>query len=232
MTTDSVPIGGDPRRLLSDARALARRVRLDQRLTWVALLVLAVTTLVAIPFDVVGMWVRCHPDGSCEFARNGMLFYWIPALPIAYAVIAVSYLRAARARGLGTHIRPYAITGAVTTVVLPAAWVGLRLYLAHHAVPEGPLPYWWFALDRLVMPWSMIGIALLVLAWLERNVALLLFTVVYLALVVLVLPLNTGYGPPQWGLRWNYALPQLAVAAVLLLGAAGFRAAARRRRQP
>ena len=34
MTTDSVPAGGDPRRLLSDVRTLAHRVRLDQRVTW------------------------------------------------------------------------------------------------------------------------------------------------------------------------------------------------------
>jgi hypothetical protein len=85
-------------------------------------------------------------------------------------------------------------------------------------------------LDRLVMPWGMIGVALLVLAWLERNVALLLFTVVYLALVLLVLPMDSGFGPPHWGVRTEMAVPQLISGAVLLLGAMGFRAA--RRGQP
>jgi hypothetical protein len=230
MTTESVPAGGDPRRLLSDVRALAHRVRLDQRMTWAALLVLAAVTLVAIPFDWFGMTVHCHPDGGCEFARRGMLYYWPPATLLAYAVIALLYVRAARARGLGARVLPYAITGAVTTVVFPAAWLAVQLYLSSHPVPQGPLPYWGFVLDRLVMPWAMIGVTLLVLAWLERNVALLLFTLAYLALVLLALPLNIGIGPPHWGLRAQFALPQLIVGVVLLLGAFGFRAARRRSR--
>lgn len=39
MTTETIADAGDPRRLLSDVRALAHRVRLDQRVTWAALLV-------------------------------------------------------------------------------------------------------------------------------------------------------------------------------------------------
>ncbi|MEV4760816.1 hypothetical protein AB0J86_37725 [Micromonospora sp. NPDC049559] len=230
MTTDSVPAGGDPRRLLSDVRFLAHRVRLDQRLTWVALLVLAAVTLAGIPFDWLGMRVDCLPDGGCQFARRGMLYYWPPALPLAYAAIAVCYVRAARARGLGARVLPYAITGAATTVVFPAAWLAVALYLSEHPVPDHPLPYWGLVLDRLVMPWGMIGVALLVLAWLERNVALLLFTLAYLAMVLLVLPMNTGFGPFQWGLRAEMALPQLVSGALLLLGAIGFRLADRRHR--
>ena len=230
MTTESVPAGGDPRRLLSDIRALAHRVRLDQRMTWAALLVLAAVTLVGIPFDWFGLRESCHPDGSCEFARQGMLYYWPAAMLLAYAAIAFCYVRAARARGVGTRVLPYAITGAVTTVVFPAAWFAMRIYLSSHPVPQGPLPYWWFVLDRLVMPWGMIGIALLVLAWLERNLGLLLFTLAYLAMVLLVLPLNIGIGPPQWGLRTQFALPQLIVGVMLLLGAVGFRAGRRRNR--
>jgi hypothetical protein len=84
-------------------------------------------------------------------------------------------------------------------------------------VPEGPLPYWWFVLDRLVTPWGMIGVALLVLAWLERTVALLLFTLAYLALVLLVLPFDIGIGPPMWEIRAQFAVPQLIVGVVLLL---------------
>lgn len=199
-------------------------------MTWAALLVLAAVTLVAIPFDWLGMRVDCGPDGGCVFARRGMLYYWPPAMLVAYAAIAYCYVRAARARGLGTRVAPYVITGAVTTVVFPAAWFGMSAYLAAHPVPEGPLPYWWFALDRLVMPWAMIGVALLVLAWLERNVALLAFALGYLVLVVLVLPLNVGVGPHHWGIRAQFAVPQLIVGVVLLLGAAGFRAALRRHR--
>jgi hypothetical protein len=229
MTTDSMAAGDDPRRLLADVRALAHRVRADQRMTWAALLVLGAMTLVAIPFDWFGMWVNCLPDGSCQFARRGLLYYWPAAMPVAYAVIAVIYVRAARARGVGARVLPYAITGAVTTVVFPAAWLAVYLYFRSHPYPDAPLPYWYFVLDRLVMPWGMIGVALLVLAWLERNTGLLLFTAGYLALVLLVLPMNFGFGPPHFGIRTGMALPQLIAGIVLLLGAAGFARAGRRR---
>ena len=229
MTTDSVPAAGDPRQLLSDARDLARRVRLDQRMTWTALLVLAAITFAAIPFDWFGMRVHCTFD-RCEFARRGMLYYWPPALLLAYTVIAVWYLRAARARGLGARVLPYAITGAATTVVFPAAWAAMSVYLSSHPVPDHPLPFWWFVLDRLVMPWGTIGLALLVLAWLERNVPLVLFTLGYLVMVLLVLPMDAGWGPPHWGIRLNMALPLLVSGLLLLLGVIGFATARRRHR--
>jgi hypothetical protein len=229
MTTDSMSADGDPRRLLADVRALAHRVRVDQRMTWAALLVLGAMTLLAIPFDWFGMQVHCQPDDSCTFARRGMLYYWPPAMVLAYAIIALCYLRAARARGLGARVLPYAITGAVTTVVFPAAWLAVNLYFQNHPYPDGPLPYWHFVLNRLVMPWGMIGVALLVLAWLERNRVLLLFTVGYLALVLLVLPMDFGFGPPHFGIRAGMTAPQLMAGVVLLLGAAGFARAGRRR---
>jgi hypothetical protein len=225
MTTESVPAGGDPRRLLADVRGLAHRVRLDQRLTWAALLVLGVVTLIGIPFDWFAMKVHCLPDGSCEFARRGVLFYWPPALLLAYAVIAVSYVRSARARGLGARVLPYAITGAVLTLLFTAAWVAAALYFPDHPVR---FPSWVLVLDRLIAPWGIIGVALLVLARIERNVALLLFTVGYLA-VALTLPTNVGWGT-SWGLRASFAIPQVVCGLVLLLGAVGFAVARRRHR--
>lgn len=230
MTTESVP-AGDPRRLLADVRELTRRVRLDQRMTWAALTVLAIATFAAIPVDLIGMTVHCHPDGSCTFARTGMLYYWTWALPVAYAAIAVWYFRTARARGLGSRVSPYAITGAATTVVFPAAWIAIHVYFAHHPYPDPPLPYWYFVLDRLIMPWGTIGLALLLLAWLERNVALFVFTLGYMALVLLVLPTDFGYGPPHFGIRTGMALPQVIAGLVLALGAFGFARAQRRRPQ-
>ncbi|SCL24892.1 hypothetical protein GA0074692_1857 [Micromonospora pallida] len=205
-------------------------------MTWVALLVLGAVTLVGIPFDWLGMMVHCHPDTSCEFARRGVLFYWPPALLLAYTAIAVCYVRAARARGLGARALPYAIAGVATTVVFTAAWVAAALYfphhpLPHHPLPHHPLPYWGLILDRLVSPWSMIGIALVVLARIERNIGLLLFTLAYLALVLLVLPMNEGWGLAGWGLQARFAVPQVISGALLMLGAAGFFRAARRRQQ-
>ena len=69
MTSDSVPAGGDPRRLLADARDLARRVRLAQRVTWLPLLVLALVTFGAIPVYRFG-----HPVLSdCQTVGDGQV---------------------------------------------------------------------------------------------------------------------------------------------------------------
>ncbi|AGZ42896.1 hypothetical protein [Actinoplanes friuliensis] len=224
MTTDSVR-GDDPRRLLSDVQSLAHRVRLDQRLTWVALLVLGVVTLVGIPFDWFGIKLDCAPDGSCIFARRGVLYYWPPALLLAYGAIAVAYVRTTRARGVGARVLPYAITGAATTVVFTAAWIAAAVYFPDHPIE---FSQWVLLIDRLIAPWGTIGVALLVLARLERNVALLVFTLAYLVLVVLVLPMNDGLS--SGGIRAGFAIPQLIAAVALLLGAAGFALARRRQR--
>jgi hypothetical protein len=180
-------------------------------------------TLVGIPFDWFGLTVNCASDGGCVFARRGVLFYWPPALLVAYAAIVFSYGRAARARGLGTRVLPYAITGAVLTAVFTAAWVAAALYFPDHPVQ---LSSWVIVLDRLIAPWGIIGVALLVLARLERNVALLLFTLGYLA-VALTLPTNFGW-ETSWGIRAGFAIPQLICGVVLLLGATGFAVARRR----
>ncbi len=232
MTTDAVH-ADDPHRLLSEVRALTGRVRRDQRLTWLALLVLAAVTFMAIPFDWLLMTVRCD-DTGCSYGRRAMLFYWPPALLLAYAAIAVSYVRAARARGLGARVLPYAITGAVTAVVIAAAYTAAAAYFPDNPPFEGgPLPFWWIAVDRLIAPWGLLGLALLVLSRVERNVALLLFTLAYLVLVVLVLPTNFGWQMLGWPipslltgpdtmLRLGLALPQLVIGGALLAGGIGF----------
>ncbi|MFI5938202.1 hypothetical protein [Actinoplanes sp. NPDC051494] len=241
MTTDSLPAGDDPRRLLLDIRNLTGRVRRDQRLTYVALLVLAAVTFVAIPFDWLFMKVDCAGDG-CTFARRGMLYYWPPALLLAYGAIAVSYVRAARARGLGARVLPYTIAGAVTVVVFTAAYTAAAAYFpAHPPFGSGPLPFWWIVLDRLIAPWGLIGLALLVLARLERNVALLAFTLSYLVLVLLVLPTTDGMDLPGWAvpsfmsgantqLRLSMAPSQLIIGAALLVGGIAFSKAHRSQR--
>lgn len=236
MTTDSVPAGDDPRRLLFDIRALTAGVRRDQRLTHVPLYVLAAVTLLAIPFDWLFLAVTCD-DGGCAFARRGMLYYWPPALLLAYAAIAVAYVRSARARGLGARVLPYAITGAVTAVVFTAAYTAAAAYFpSHPPFGGGPMPYWWIVLDRLIAPWGLIGLALLVLARLERNVALLAFTVGYLVLVLLVLPTTEGMHLLGWGsgttmqVRLSWTPPQLIAGAALLAAGFAFARARRSRR--
>ncbi|RAO29734.1 hypothetical protein PSN13_04933 [Micromonospora saelicesensis] len=240
MTTDAVPPAGDPRRLLSDVRTLAHRVRLDQRVTWVALLVLAAVTFAAIPIDWYSLYADCGSasawindvDGSsmCHIRREGAMFYWPLALLLAYTAIAVYAVRVTRARGLGARVLPYALTGVALTVLFTAAWLLARLYLANHPVPTDPLPGWALLLDRLIAPAGTIGVALLVLARLERNVALLAFALGYLAVVLL--PINEIWHP-DWGYRGilgEFLPHQIINGVVLLLGAVGFAVARLRHR--
>lgn len=222
MTTESVPAGGDPRRLLSDVRALSRRVRLDQRVTWFALLVLAAVTLVAIPIDWLSIRAECADviaagGEACGVRRLAAHIYWPVALLVAYVGIALFAVRAARARGLGARVRPYVVTGVALTVVSVAAWLAVLAYLDGH--PPFTLPGWAVVLDRLVQPAGTIGVALLVLAWLERHLALALFATGYL--VVVLVPVDFGWHPgPEFLMAW--LAPQIINAVVLLLGAAGF----------
>ncbi|MEU4689683.1 hypothetical protein [Actinoplanes sp. NPDC023714] len=216
MTTES-------RRLLSDVRALTGRVRRDQRLTWAALLILTAVTFAAIPVDYVGMTVDCTGE-VCAFDRIGVLYYWPVALLLAYAAIALSYHRAARRRGLGTRVMPYAITGAVLTVLFVAAWATVRIYFDSH--PPVSFPWWVMVADRLVAPAGTIGVALLVLARLERNVALLVFTLGYLAVVLV--PIDFGW-QEHGSVRAEFVPQQVINGVVLALGAAGFALSDRKR---
>jgi hypothetical protein len=225
MTTDSVAAGGDPRRLLADSRRLAHRVRLAQRVTWFPLLVLAVVTFLAIPVQRYGPRVvnGCQTTGNtktCMIWFEAAVIYWPVALLLAYVAIAGCYLLVARARGLSTRVLPYVLTGVALAVLFTA--VGLTL----HFLLNPPLdpPPGFVRLFRLIEPAGAIGWALLVLAWLERHLALLLFTLGYL--VVVMVPINFGWGT-HWGSTWLFAPPLIIHGGVLLLGALGFALAQR-----
>ncbi len=228
MTTDSVPAGDDPGRLLADARHLAHRVRLHQRVTWFPLLVLAAVTFAAIPVARYGPregGCRAVAPGltMCEVYLKGLVVYWPLALTLAYVAIAAGYLRVARARGVGTRVRPYVLTGIALAVLLTALSVWNRM---HPPTMDFHEP-WYAPLGRLVEPAGAIGVALLVLAGLERHLALLLFALGYL-LIALVL-VYVG-GRPDWAPLWG-PLPQLSIdGAVLLVGGLGFLLVQRRGR--
>jgi hypothetical protein len=230
MTSEAVPVGGDPRRLLADARNLARRVRLAQRVTWLPLLVLALVTFGAIPAYLFGHRVvsNCQTvsDGQvCKVWLRDAQFYWWAATALAYAVIAGGYLRVARARGLGARVLPYVVTGVALIVLfaaVPPAWIFPDADARALVSPSAFVQF----LFRLLAPIGAIGLALLVLAWLERHVALLLFTLGYLA--VALVPINFGWGV-HWGGRWQFAPSLVISGGVLLLGSAGFALAQRLR---
>jgi hypothetical protein len=227
MTTDSVPAGADPRRLLADTRRLAHRVRLAQRVTWFPLLVLAAVTFVAIPVERYGPRdVHCQAiqDGTtCTFWLDGAVVYWPLALLLAYVAIAYCYVRVARARGLNTRVLPYVLTG----IVLAALFTAVGLTLHFLVKPPFDLSAIVIRLIRLLEPAGAIGLALLVLARLERHLALLLFTLGYL--VVVLVPIDFGWGT-HWGPVWGFAPPLVISGGVLLLGGLGFALAQRRGR--
>jgi hypothetical protein len=219
---------GDPQDALSRARDLVGRVRVAQRATWFPLLIFAVVTFASIPVERYGGYrtIACKTYSfppragglgeACVAYSKALFVYWPAALILAYVAIAAFYAHQARRRGVGTRVRPYVIAG----IVLAVAVTGAALWVAHLAVLslDGGLPAQQVSLAaRLVRPTLAIGLALLVLAWVERSLALLAFMLAYL--VILLAPITFG-----WVLigQWAFA-PQLAIpGSLLLLGAIGF----------
>ncbi len=219
MTHESASQADNPRELLAAVRDLTRQVRAAQRGTWFPLLVFAVITLAAIPVYRYAPHhlgpCRSGPRGTsfCAGYIPGALVYWPIALVLAYAAIAGFYVRHARRRGVGTHVRSYVVVGVVLAALLTAAglWRAVHpftpaLSVAVHLTPLG-----------LVSPAAAIGLALLVLAWAERSRALAVYGLVYLV-IVMVQSSRASHSLSPW-----YFLPQLLIPAVLLLaGSAGF----------
>jgi hypothetical protein len=224
----------DPRVELSRTRDLARRVRRSQRATWFPLVVFAVLTFLAVPVTRLGHQGPTHcrptphglPGQRVCLAHNSATFiYWPIALVLAYVVIAAFYARLSRARGVGTRVRPYVIAGVAIATALTAASVwaehrppllGQYDVLGWHVV--GADVY------RIIAPACAIGLGLLVLAAVERNLALLAVTVIYL--VFAIRPIDFGWSI-AYPSRWAF-LPHLVIAGcVLLVGAIGFAAVQR-----
>ena len=224
MTHETVPAADSPHELLRAVRDMTRQVRLAQRGTWFPLLVLAAINVAAIPVYRFAPRhlgpCRSGPGGTtvCAGVIPGVLVYWPIALVLAYAAIAAFYVRQSRRRGVGTPIRPYVVVGVVLAALLAAAsiWraVHPRMPLsdpAIHLTPPGLTVY------DLATPAVAIGLALLVLAWVERSTALIVYSLGYLVLVLA----NAARVIHSHSVWWF--LPQLLIpATLLLLGSAGF----------
>jgi len=227
-----MPSPDSPHELLESVRQLTRQVRAAQRGTWFPLGLLGALTLGAIPADRYGHYsATCqtfHTAGTsgrvCTVSDTWSFVYWAVAMTLAYAVIAYYYIRRSQARGVGTPVAPYIAAGIGIAIVVTAGatWAahhppGLRHdILGLHLDPQSGLTS---LLYRLAGPASAIGLALLVLSWVERNRALLAFSLFYLAIVLV--PVTFGWSitrPSPW-----FFLPHLVIAAtVLLLGSIGF----------
>lgn len=215
---------GDPQRLLAETRDLVRRVRLAQRGTSPALLVLSLTVMLAIPFYEYGHAVKGH----CEIGAGGRvmactrypslaLWYWPVALVMAYALIGWVLARRARSRGVGARVGPYVLGGIVLVAVatLITVWeLGHPLSLGDlgvvHLSPGSALAA---RLYRLVSPLGVIGLGLLVLARVERSRSLAGFSLGYLLAVAASTPTGLHGG--------RVFLPGLLVPGLVLLAGAG-----------
>jgi len=208
--------GDDPRQLLSGARELTRQVRRTQRATWFPLLVLAAVTFAAIPFRYapyrLGTCVATGLARVCTAYPPALLVYWPTALVLAYVVIAAFYIRRSQARGVGTRVRPYVVAG----IILALAMTGSLLWTLYHplAFTLGP-----GGLFSALHNYSFaIGLALVVLAWAERNGALLALALGYSAVVLVTATVGPVSGHGWLGFPVQLVIP----GSVLLLGGIGF----------
>jgi hypothetical protein len=219
----------DPEHELLRARFLARQVRRSQRATWFPLLVFGVLMLAALPVTFAGHIVhaKCVVVAGglpyqevCRGYNSATFIYWPIALVLAYVVIAAYFVRRSRAHGVGTRVTPYVLAGIAISIALTAAsvWAGRRPpsvrqhdVLGWHLQPD--------SLYRFIAPACAIGLALLVLAFVDRSPALLTVTVIYL--VIAVAPIDFGWTISTHS-DWAIAPHDVIPATVLLLASLGF----------
>jgi hypothetical protein len=240
MADEQVPVADTPRQLLSATHELTRRVRQAQRATWFPLVLLGLVVVAAVPvyrygsrLDISCVPVRGGAAERCLVTYGGWpaFIYWMGALVLAYAVIAGFYVLRARRRGVGARIRPYVLAGIAGLILVAVIWPVQQ----HLGSLQSQSNFQAALVVHGLNPLLAISLALFVLAWAERNGALLAFAVCYLAATLLAnysdVPrrLFEGLGwvaTPQW-----FFLPTLCLAGgVLLLGGAAFAVAERRRK--
>ena len=220
---------------LSTIRQLARHVRRAQRGTWFPLVLLGLVVVASAPVYRSARYpVTCDPalgarggvqiidEGACvQVVGWPVGVYWIIAFVLAYAAIAAYYVFRARRRGVGVRVLPYVGSGIAAGLVfgVTSAWsqqLGVAGYL-----PTGPVA-------AGLVPLISIGLALFVLARVERNWTLLVFATGYLVVALVVCRIGVRGPGLDPGPMWSF-LPGLVVAGgVLLLGGAGFALAERR----
>jgi hypothetical protein len=233
MADQTAGTAGAANDLLTASRDLTQRVRDAQRGTWFPLLLFAAVTFIAVIVDRLGyrhVTLTCRsieldgePGRVCSAYPTWTFIYWPIALTLSYVAIAWFSIRRARNRGIGTRIQPYVVAGIVLALLLTA----ISLWAAHHPSTPNDLLGWHqhagsgasAFLLRLEGPTAAIGLALLVLAWVDRDPALLVFTLGYLAVVLVPITFGWSLGRPS---PWVF-VPHLVIAGtVLLLGGIGF----------
>lgn len=204
MTTHPVPSPSDPHDLLAMRRALVHHVRREQRGAWFPLLVFAAVRFGAAPVVRYG-----QGDDDVIGDLPPAMWYWPVALLLAYGAISWFYLRRSERLGLGTRVGPYLALGIVLVVLITVyvAWTAVQPQFLPDFREPSPVSLFF---DTVVNPAGTIGLALLLLARIERSWPLLAITCGYLGVMI-------GAGslpdPSPWG-GWGV----LFEGGVLLLG--------------
>ncbi|HVB45886.1 MAG TPA: hypothetical protein VNF47_24695 [Streptosporangiaceae bacterium] len=215
-------------------------MRRAQRATWFPLLVFAAVTFAAIPAYHSGpVLAACAAVGAVprvttctEYSLAGFV-YWPIALVLAYVAIATFYIRRSQARGVGTRARPYVIAGIILALAMTGAalWTLRHPLVAAQELPGLPEPFSLPGPDSPPGPSSLlasyscaIGLPLLVLAWAERNRALLVLALGYLAVVLVPITFVSVMG---YRGSWIFLTPLVIDGSILLLGGIGFALAQR-----
>jgi hypothetical protein len=137
------------------------------------------------------------------------------ATVLGYGLISWFYLARSRRHGVGTRSQPYVIVGIVLLALVLAwafwaqahpAFLAETLHVAAGSQPSS-------ALYRIASPAGAIGLALLLLARIERSWVLFAVTVVYLVVVTTV-----EVGPFTHPSPWTFLPHVLADGGVLLFG--------------
>ncbi|MFJ7907254.1 hypothetical protein [Kitasatospora sp. NPDC096204] len=207
MTTHPAPSSNNPRDLLTMKQALTRHIHREQRGAWFALLVFAAVRLGAAP-------VVRYGQGDHNGGLPPAMWYWPVALLLAYAAISWFYVRRSARLGLGTRVGPYLALG-ITLVVLITGYVAwTALDPGFLADLRGPSPFAPILDNAVVSPAGTIGLALLLLARIERSWLLLAIACGYLGSMISAGDLPD---PSPWG-----GLPHILLeGGVLLLGGVG-----------
>ncbi|BFV60548.1 hypothetical protein KCMC57_up56520 [Kitasatospora sp. CMC57] len=186
-------------------RDLVRRVHREQRGAWFPLLVLAAVRL-------GGVLVSPHSFGDNFWWAA---WYYPVATLLAFGVTAWFYLRRSERLGVGTRVGPYLTLGVLLIVLVH----GYQMCLALEVLPypdfrEPTLLSQLFT--TVVSPAGVIGLALLLLARIERSWLLLAVTCAYL---VLMIDLDGVPALAPWS-GWALVRSLFSGSGVLLLGSA------------